>query len=202
MSCVWPVQINDSNGNALNSTGGSLDVNVTSMPSGTLKATYSVAITGLLGYSPLLQIQGSATKTIKITKVAVCNMCPSGGYPTTNPVDIMISRYSSGATGGAPTTAPAAKFDTTDANATATVTYWTGSTAPTIGTIVADFRAARIYMNTNNPATQSAYFAFGDALTKQPTLQGTGEYLVIRTSPGESPTSQTYFDVWIDWTEE
>ena len=102
--------------------------------------TYSTGIALYAGYAnptDFLSIQGSATKTIKITNIRV-----SGNATANNQVDIGLLKRSTANTSGTPTVATLTPWDSLSSAATATVVTY--GAAPTLGTLVGPLCACQV----------------------------------------------------------
>lgn len=168
------------------------------------KATYRAAtidglVTATTADQPFFLIEGSATKTITVKRIAV------SGATLTAVAYLMVNvtKHSTAASGGTSTTLTGVPVDSTFAAATATVKAYTA--APTGGTLVGTVASQRILAQATTAAAAGIprdwLFDFGDMPeTKGIVLRGTtqGLALVWATAPGSAVT----LAVDIEWTEE
>lgn len=164
------------------------------------KTTYraATAATATAGTGVVLQITGSATKTVKITRIHVTAFAATAAQTT-----FKLQRTSVAATAGTSAALTAGKLDNNDAAATAVVTHWTatgGTTGTTVGgALISD----SVWMQ---PSTFAAPTSTGHDREwnagqfpggKEITLRGTADLMTL-TSSGTLAASQ----VWVEWTEE
>lgn len=164
------------------------------------KATYravdKAATTVGSATAPFLVLQGSATKTIRITRIQHSSSAATG----TN-ADVWISKFTT-ISGGTTRTAPTiAKADSGDGNATAVVTAY--SAVPTTATQADGYWGAVRYEVVTNAVTVLPQVIDVlnpvDSYGKPLLLKGTGEYLGIGISAaGTTPVGNTM----IEWVEE
>lgn len=169
------------------------------------KATYRAAtivpfVPAVTINIPWFLIEGSATKTITIKRIAV-----SGTTLTAvQYLAINVAKYSTAASGGTATSAPLVPVDSTFAAATAAfVKYYTA--VPTPGTLVGNIATNRTLAQATTAAAAGLpddfLFDFGDMPeTKGVVLRGTaqGLGLIWTVAPATTPTVA----VDIEWTEE
>lgn len=165
------------------------------------KTTYAVGTqaTATAGTGVILQIQGSATKTVRITRIHLKVYSATAAETT-----LKLQRTSAAATLGTPgTLTPAAKADNNDAASTAVVTHWT-ATGGTTGTVNGNpFLSDTCWMPSSTFAAPGSTdhdrtWLFGQMPgTKEIVLRGTTDFMTV-TSSGTTAGSQ----VWIEWTEE
>jgi hypothetical protein len=148
---------------------------------------------------PFFLLEGSATKTIIVKRIAVSGITLTAvAYLALN-----VCKFSTAATGGTPVAALLVPLDSNFPAATATVKHYTA--APTAGTLVGTAATARILGQATTAAAaglpRDFVFDFGDmpetkGLVVRGTSQGVG--LVWATAPASTPT----LSVDIEWTEE
>lgn len=160
------------------------------------KATYTLAgfVTPAATPTDVVNIQGSATKTVRIKKVAIGVESTAAGI-----VDVQLVRRSAANTGGTSSSPTIGKAATLDGNATATVLVYTANPA-TLGASAGVVGAAKLGMVTSGPINPVTW-EFGTRNDKPLTLSGTGEFLSVN---GNGDTLLTG-EVWayeILWTEE
>lgn len=164
------------------------------------KASYRVGVIGGTPISsatnkPTWSVTGSATKTVRITKIRLTATAATG-----TAADISLQRYSalSGGT-SASQAANVAKLDTNDAAQTAVVNTW--SAAATTGTQAGIISAERYEIITASVSVNPGYIEwdFGDKNARGCVLRGTGDFVgVVITAVGTTPV----YDIWVEWTEE
>jgi hypothetical protein len=158
-------------------------------------ATFSYVPTGS-GLLPLFSIQGSATKTISITRILFSLGCTTGLISGT----LLILQRFSVLSGGTPATLTIGKNDTNNPTATAVVQTW--SPLPTTATEV----GGALSMHKFNLPTETAAlqaqppyeWTFGQPGAQPIVLRGTGDYLGLMML--NVPTAPLV-DLTIEWTE-
>lgn len=189
-------------------TSGSINVSLQSTPSGFVlpipipvlpegqKATYSVGVVGLAGASgDVLAIIGSATKTIRISRVQV-----SGVATAATDIDIALIKRSAADTGGTATTPAIVPHDSNDAAATAVVSAYT--VAPTPGAAVGTIEARKLTVpSITSPAIPSLPQVFDFELRgeKAIVLRGVAQSLAVNIP---SVPAGGAFNIDITFTEE
>lgn len=160
-------------------------------------ATYRATSTSFVPTAggTLLQIQGSATKTIKIKRVAV------RGVFTTADTGFFTVGKRTAAEGGSPVTGTAptrVPLDSQNAAATATFTLYT--TAGTPGTTIGNAAVERVFFGTLTTLGETARFSFEPRAGQSLFIRGTGEFVSVSSSF----TSYTgaNFSLDVEWTEE
>lgn len=175
----------------MSGSGGDLDQIELSL------ATYSASVTGLVAAATptdIFTITGSASKTIRVTKIAI-----NGNQTTGGTVNLQIIKRSTANTAGTSTARAAVPHESTDAAATATVLAYTAN--PTLGTAIAVMQAKKLYVSAVTATAQDLLLAFSRPQnTKAPTLRGVAEVLAVNlnavTVTGNS------FNISIEWIEE
>jgi len=172
---------------------GALAVNIESR-----KATYSAATaaTATAGTGVVLQIQGSSTKTIRITRIHVAGFAATAAQAT-----FKIQRASAGATGGTSAALTAGKADINDGNATAVITHWTATGGTAGAAVGGPYISDSVWLQTSTfvAATSNESdlgWTFGNG-AKELVLRGTADFITL-TCSGTLAASQ----VWVEWTEE
>jgi hypothetical protein len=163
------------------------------------KQTYSV---GMVGFTPIasstaptFSVTGSATKTIRITRIGFSSTAATGGV-----ANVIIRRFSalSGGT-SASQAANIAKWDTNNATATAVVNTW--SVAATTATS-AGILSAITYEIVTTAVTvlpQVIDLSTGANNGSLVVLRGTSDFLGFCIS---SVATTPIANAWIEWTEE
>lgn len=160
-------------------------------------ATYSAsAITFTLAAAAtdVFVIQGSGTKTIKITRLefAVTTTAGSGALISAS----WIKR--SGANTGASTVATNTPHDSNNAAATATVTFYTANPS-VLGASVGAIRAIRAEAYNTSTAPTYTIWTFGDRPGQAIYLRGTSQYLALNF--GGATVTNGIACINIEWTE-
>lgn len=141
------------------------------------------------------QLQGSASKTIRINKVSV-----TGTLTTTSNGIIILGKYSTAITGGTNPTAPTVvALDSTNAAGTAVPLVW--SAVGTLGTLIGEVAREKNAWTADTLVNRPAVFDFGTSNGQALVLRGTAEFVVIRTS-GFTSYAGANWNAWIEWTEE
>ncbi len=173
------------------------NMQVTNTPVDGARATYSAAVvnqaTGLLA-TDIFTITGSASKTIRVTKVEVSAF--SGGNSNNTVVLLKRSTANTGGTSAAQTAVP---HDSASAAATATVLAYTVN--PTTGTLVGNLVTRRMSTPATNSASQSSETLFAAGRPAQAiVLRGVNEVLAVNLNG--TTIAGDGFNIAIEWTEE
>lgn len=161
------------------------------------RSTYSAAITNLVSATlatDILTINGSASKTIRVTKISIDGLAVTGGN-----ISVFLIKRSTVNTGGTSTTLTNVPHDSANAAGTAAVKAYTVN--PTVlGTAVGTVRSNRVFIS-GGATTASAEDEqrFGD-LGQGIVLRGTSESLCLNLA-GVTINSPS-LNVWVEWTEE
>jgi hypothetical protein len=163
-----------------------------------VRATYcyaSQANTPAATPTDIFKIAGSATKTIRITRIAIGGIAGTAGY-----LKIALVRRSTAGSGGTATNPAALKHDTSDPAATATLTLYTAN--PTVGTAVGTLHNARVFLPLVT-ATGSAplVWDFTQRNEEGIVLRGTTDILAIN-GVGDTVPSSGVLDIDVTWIEE
>ena len=166
------------------------------------KGTYA---TGALAFSlpatpsDVVQITGSATKTVRIKKIVV------SGQATTNKIwPLSIIRRAAAISGGTPTTPVITKFDTNDASVTAVVTHYASGG---LGTPAAANPASSVMfayqLDLTAPATvlQPISIDLCTHSDKAIVLRGAADCLVLNLGGGALVAGET-LSYCIEWEED
>jgi hypothetical protein len=163
------------------------------------KATYGVS--GLLNTpaattTDFLTITGSATKTVRIKRIAL-----SGAATTAGSLLISLVRRSTANSGGTSTAPTRVQHDTADAAPTATVALYSAN--PTaVGTAVGNIHGGRLFLNVATTATPDRLvFEFSTRNDEAIVLRGTGQILAVNFNAFAVPAGGAV-DFDIEWTEE
>lgn len=141
-------------------------------------ATYVASINGLAPgttATDVFTLAGSATKTIRISRVEV-----NGIQTTAGQVAVVLLKRSSTNTAGTSTTQTAVAYDSTNAAATAVALAYTVSPTTT-GTLVGRIYSQRVFMPGAATASdaQGLSSAFGDNGQQNLVLRGTSEIFAV-----------------------
>jgi hypothetical protein len=152
----------------------------------------------------LITVTGSATKTVRITKIAV------GGVSTANAtVPIQVIRSTALGAGGTVVSPTPGKLDSgTVASATAVVSHYTttlkaAGTSTSIGPLI----VTRLYTQvvttpTLSPTMNLVFPEFGGPLNQGIVLRGTSDFLEIQNTNAGNLSAATVLDYIIEWTED
>ena len=165
-----------------------------------LPLTYSAAsgpFTPASSPTDVFTITGSATKTIRVTRIAF-----TMNQTTSSARDVLVIKRSTANSGGTSTLLNNVPVDSQNAAATATVRSYT--TNPTLGTSVGTIRSRKVFVATltgNNSNSDEVLLEFGSRNdTQNLVLRGTNEVLSINlngvTSTGNSASCS------VEWIEE
>ena len=176
-----------------NNTIGTVNIASSALPS-----TYSATISGLAlatTATDIFTIIGSATKTIRITKIAI-----NGIQTTAGQVGVVLLRRSTANAGGTFTAQTAVPYDSTNLAATAVVSAYTANPT-TVGTLVGNFYSQRVFMPGAATASdaQGLSVAFGDVNQQYVTLRGIAQGLSVNLA-GVSVVGGS-INITIEWEE-
>jgi hypothetical protein len=150
----------------------------------------------------ILQIKGSATKTVRVVRFNISGYCSGSSVGI---IGVTVARRSTSASGGGPVILVDSPSDPTiDPAATAVATYYTS--APTVGALVDGYQRSDtlVLPGTSGSGQVSAVplvFDFGFAPgAKSSVLRGVNDYLTVTLS-GVLP-SVSYIAFWLEWIEE
>jgi hypothetical protein len=148
--------------------------------------------------SDIFAISGSATRTIRITKIVV------GGFATTTAGDLnpIIVHRKTLDTGGASTNPVGVARDVAnDGVPTAVLTLYTAN--PTTGTLVGNEDSCRLFLQV--PATGApdvCAFTYGVNNDQLPVLYGVNDNVAINFAGATLPSGGSGIDIDVEWTEE
>lgn len=171
---------------------------ILSSPVDGAKYTYSATINALAVpalATDVFTITGSATKTIRVTRVVV-----SGSKTTASPVLFVLLKRTAN-TGGTSTTRTAVPHDSSDVAASAVVRAYTAN--PTTGTLVGNIETVAVFIPTATLATyfRSYEWTFGGRPGAQAiVLRGINEVFSVNLN-GVTVTGGS-LNIQIEWTEE
>lgn len=145
----------------------------------------------------LFQMQGSASKTIRITKITL-----GGVLTVTSNGIVAISKYTTAASGGTSAAVTGTPLDSASSACTAVMLRWTA--VPTAGTpVTGQYMGVQRTTWTADTTVNSApaVFRFGEANGQALVLRGTAEYMTVGTLSFGSYTGSSY-TLDVEWTEE
>lgn len=158
-------------------------------------ASYKATSVGTSATTNLFTITGSATKTVRVTRLAV-----SGTIATTaEEWDLLIVKQSAADTGGSSTPATVVPYDSGNAAGTATVNGYT--VAPTAGAAVGALYANKLTLPISPAAATAITVTFGDRPAQAVVLRGIAQVLAV-TANGVTPGHASSMDFYVEWTEE
>lgn len=142
----------------------------------------------------IFTITGSASKTIRITKIVVSGLATTAGQ--LNP---LLVRRSAANTGGTSTAPTPLKRDTNDVAASATLALYTAN--PTVGTAVGTLDSCRLFLALATATPDACRFEFGVNNDKMLILRGTSDILAINFAGAAVPAGGIV-DIDVEWVEE
>lgn len=159
------------------------------------KATYSLAGAVSLAATPsdVVILNGSVSKTIRVTRVEVSIGATAAGF-----ADVVLIKRSAANTSGSSTTPTPVPNDANDAAASAVVTVYTGN--PTPGAAVGNVRWVKMGITAADQVVTQTWH-FGQANDKDIVLRGVAQGLAINLN-GDALLSGEVFSYSIEWTEE
>ena len=161
-----------------------------------LKATYSATIPSLVVAAlptDIFTLTGSATKTIRVTRISA-----TGTQTTAAQVALIVLKRSTANTLGTSTAVTAVPYNSTNAAATATVLAYTVS--PTVGTLVGNLRARKVFVGTAAGTSDEYLSDFGIRNNQAIVVRGINEVLAINLAG--AAVAGGNFTLSIEWTEE
>lgn len=175
---------------------GSLNV----QPAGGLKATYaatSLALASAASCTDLWTLTGSASKTVKITRVEI-----SGEATTAAPAQIVLLKRSAANLTGTSTAPTIVPYDSADAAASATPLAYTANPG-TLGTSLGNLRTGYVFLSAPATATvgpEKFIVDFGNRQGQEVVLRGVAE--VFSVNLNAVTITGGAFDITVEWTEE
>src|SRR5271157_4253017 len=150
--------------------------------------------------SPCFSIQGSGTKTVRVTRIVVTQSCLTG-TATPFAASLSVQKFSAltgGTTGNTPT---GSLLDSGNAAQTAVCLQY--SAVPTTATTIGGIHATELIQTITSSATVNGTirteFDFGDKNGQGAVLRGAAQYLgVIISAVGTTPL----MSVWVEWVED
>jgi hypothetical protein len=163
------------------------------------RPTYSAGVSNLAivtGATDVLTLTGSATKTIRITRIRFSCLAT-----TDVTIPVTLTKHSTANTGGTSTAPVAVPHDSNDSAATAVVAAYTAN--PTLGTVVGSFiRSDKLVLQLTAGTTPENVidWVFGSKGSKSPTLRGTTQQIAINL--GATAIAGGSANISIEWTED
>ncbi len=184
---------------------GNISAPVAMSPEDGSKATYSAAMQALVpvtGCTDLFTITGSASKTVRVTKIGLV------GTTITTPITVeiqLIKRSSANLTGTSSAPTNRTSYDSSNPAATATVLGYTANPG-TLGTVVGIISAEKIVFTIPSTATMLQgpdrwWKDFGTRPALAIVLRGIAEVLAINLV-GTTLATACSCDAYVEWTEE
>lgn len=167
-----------------------------SIPIDGTKDTFSacaLAFTAANSATDIFTITGSASKTIRVTKIEI-----TASQTTAGSNNVVVLKRSTANSAGTSTTLTNVKHDSNNASATATVRSYTAN--PTTGTLVGNIRVDKMQIATALLTSQVITHDFGNRPSQSIVLRGTGEVLAINLNA--TTITGNNFNIFIEWTEE
>jgi hypothetical protein len=172
-------------------------INVTTTPSSSSQ-TYCASVSGFVcpaAATDVFTIQGSATKTISITRIIISGTTSAGSGAS---ISMSILKRSTANTGGTSITLTNVKLDTNNANATAVVKNYTAN-ATVLGTLVGNLISERMTINTAGALNDNTVYDFGNRTNQPIVLRGINEFVCINF--GSATITNPIISISIEFTE-
>lgn len=160
------------------------------------KTTYSCAVVGFTpaaNATDFWQITGSASKTIRVLRIAVSGLATAAAS-----ADLLLVKRSTAST-GTPTAQTVAPHDSNDAAATAAVNTFAANPSG-LGTLVGTVRAQKLNLGAAGAAGQVVW-DFATRNAKGQVLRGAAQQLALNWN-GATVPSGTSLDIEVEFTEE
>lgn len=157
--------------------------------------TYSATVTGLASAAActdLFTITGSASKTIRVTKLKISGVQTTGGL-----IDVVVLKRSTANTAGTSTNPTAVPHDSGFAAATATINAYTAN--PTTGNLVGNVRVDKLFVSASTALGGVLEYNFGNSAGSSIVLRGTTQVLAVNLN-GATVTGGA-FDITVEWVE-
>ena len=199
---AWPHKITDginvSAVKAASTAAVAADPSLVVSISPNLPITYSASVTNLkiaAAATDVFTISGSATKTIRITRVTI-----NGSTSTANTTTILLIKRSSTATGGTSTATIAVPMDSTNSTATAIMAQYTANPT-TVGTSVGTLYSGQLYFSTVTSGTRTDNMEWAAVRPSQSIiLRGTTQFLAVNFN--STTIALPAVNINVEWIEE
>ena len=178
--------------------GKALNVSLDGISSATYRAVCAPFSAGTSATTAIATITGSATKTVRVTKVSVSSTTATAAVY----YDLQLNKTSAAHTGGTPVVATVVPLDSNFAAGTATVNAYTA--APTSGSAVGVVDSTRVFSPiTGTPALgpQPYTFVFPAFGNSALVLRGIAQELEVRINAVTPANAQTW-DIVFEWVED
>jgi hypothetical protein len=182
------------NSNQLEITSGFRGESFRIIP-GAFPTTYSASVVGVASAASatdIFTITGSDTKTVRIKKVRVSATQTTGGA-----INVLALKRSTANTAGTSTTITAASHDSSNTAATAVVRAYTAN--PTVGTLVGNVMAAKLFVPATTGAPQLLEMVMGGNYNQEIVLRGSSQVFAINLNA--VTVSGGNFNFAIEWVE-
>lgn len=171
---------------------------VIAIPVDGIRTTYAISVRGLVpatNASDIVEFCGSATKTVRITKISVGGRATSAAS-----VDLTLVKRSTANSGGTATNPTRVPYDASAGAASATVSAYTAN--PTLGTAVGSISTKQLFLGnlTTGAPGADAQWTFGDRPATAVILRAAAQCLGISFNSGTA--SGGLLDAELEWTEE
>lgn len=194
--------------NLLQNLAGTHDIQramegTTGIPAVGTEGTKDTFCCGIIGFLPIATptdiwtMIGSATKVVRITKIRL-----TGVATAATPVALQLIKRSTANTGGTTTTPTIVPNDTSDAAATAVITYYAAGANPTLGSTVGTMRSG--FLNLGAAAAGAAgvlEWDFTNLNDKAIVLRGVAQAISINWNGAAVPAG-TLLTIEVRFTEE
>jgi hypothetical protein len=164
----------------------------------TYRATCAPFSAGTGATTDIATITGSASKTIRVTKIVVSSTTATAAVY----YDLQISKTSAAHTGGTPVAATVVPLDSGFAAGSATVNAYTAG--PTSGALVGIIESQRIFSGITGTVTintNPVTFLFGTNGGSAAVLRGVAQELGVRINAVTPANAQTW-DITFEWVED
>lgn len=175
-----------------------LNVSLDGINAQTYRAVCAPFSAGTGATTAIATLTGSASKTIRVTKVAVSSTTATAAVY----YDLQLNKTSTAHTGGTPVVATVVPLDSGFAAGTATANAYTA--APTSGTPVGVVDSTRVFSPiTGTPALgpQPYTFVFPSSGSSALVLRGVAQELEVRIN-AVTPTNAQTWDICFEWVED
>ena len=176
--------------------GAAADGDTLAVSTSGFRPTYrftAVDITPVATATDVLTLTGSATKTIRVTKVTIM-----GSSTASSIYDAYLVKRSAANTGGTLTNPTASSADSTDATAAGVLTLYTANPSALGAGIVVE--ASKVYLGTAAITSPTVTYTWGTRGDKAPILR-VGESLAINFNGAAVPAGASLY-MTFEWTED
>ena len=160
------------------------------------RPTYSSSVISLAAANnatDIFSITGSASKTVRVTRIGICATQTTAGYVTLQ----LAKRSSVNSTGTAITAVP---HDSSSSSATALVQSYTANPG-SLGALVGYVRSLKLFAPTTTTAgVNTEEFDFGNTPSQAIVLRGASQVLAINLNA--TTYAGNNFSLYVEWTED